>query len=75
MQQGTKQQKKFIHNTCIYVCTTTQKVSDSNYDKAVKIHFLGTVILGWNAKNNTPISEIVEQAKKSIDSPNRFIIS
>lgn len=69
-----KQRKKFTHNKCIYACTTNQKVGDSNYDKAVKIHYLGSVILGWNAKNNTPMDEIIEQAKASIDNPNRFTL-
>ena len=69
-----KQRKKFIHNNCIYVCTTAQKVGDSNYEMVVKIHFMGTVIIGWKAKNNTPMDEIVREAKASIDSPFRLTI-
>ncbi len=69
-----KQRRKFIHNNCIYVCTTYQRVGDSNYEKAVKIHFMGSVIIGWNAKNNTPMDEIVKEAKASIDSPFRTTI-
>ncbi len=69
-----KQRKKFIHNNCIYVCATYQKVGNSNYEKAVKIHFMGSVIIGWNAKNNTPMDEIVKEAKASIDSPFRTTI-
>jgi|688.fasta_scaffold580705_1 hypothetical protein len=69
-----KQQKKFTHNECVYHCTTHQKVGNSNYEKAVKIRYLGSVIMGWNAKNNTPMDEIIQQAKKAIDSPQRFVI-
>jgi hypothetical protein len=69
-----KQRRKFTHNKCIYVCTTQQKIGNSNYEKAVKIHYLGSVIIGWNAKNNTPIDEIIEQAKRSIDAPERFVL-
>ena len=69
-----KQRKKFTHNNCIYVCTTHQKVGNSNYENAVKIHYLGSVIIGWNAKNNTPIEEIIEQAKRNIDSPQILVI-
>jgi hypothetical protein len=49
-------------------------VGNSNYEKAVKIRYLGSVIMGWNAKNNTPMDEIIQQAKKAIDSPQRFVI-
>lgn len=69
-----KQRKKFTHNNGIYVCTTHQKIGDSNYEKAVKIHYLGSIIIGWNAKNNTPMDEIIEQAKRNIDTPQRLII-
>lgn len=69
-----KQQRKFKHNGCVYFCKTTQRVGNSNYDKAVLVYFMGTVIAGWNAKNNTPIGEIVEQAKAVIDNPNKFTI-
>lgn len=69
-----KQRRKFKHNNCTYVCTTNQKIGDSNYNKAVNIHFMGSVILGWNAKNNTPIEDIVEQAKASIDGRSNFVL-
>ena len=69
-----KQRKKFTHNNIVYVCTTNQKVGDSNYEKQVKIHWLGSVILGWNAKNNTPMPEIIEQAKISLNNPGRFTL-
>ena len=63
-----KQRKKFTHNKCIYACTTKQKVGDSNYDKAVKIHYLGSVILGWNATEKMvedvqPTEEIERHAR------------
>lgn len=66
--------KKFKHNNEIYTAQVKQFVGDSNYNMRVKIYKGKSVIIGYNAKNNTPIDDIIKDAQKTLSEPSNFVL-
>lgn len=66
--------KTFKHNSETYTINTKQMIGDSNYNLRVRIYKGGTCVVGYNAKNNTPIEHLIDAAKLTLDNPSNFVL-